>query len=646
MKFGGLNGWNSASIRNFILINRTVIIIGVLIVSIPLILFAFLQQETENSIYTSIFEQQKQNQIQVSQGISQQIQSDIELILARLEGLASTGNIENGDFTSNSTKNLLVDEYNKINDTTPVDRMFIQNKKGIAVVDIGPTGGPLYTGKDFSFRSWVKETKETMKPVLSNMFKGLDGKDRFAITYPIISKNSSGTFYNGLIGVVIPTEEFFRYYGNIYDIQSQYLSVLDSNATVLVHPIPSLVGKEFFGEFTQNMTGHKPTLNNLIESVVGGHTGFAVYDLLGKERLNTGYPIYLENKSRYAVFIITPTSLIYLKINEIIDKERLQMFSLIIGTIAAVLLLIVYLNKVNKTLDKEVSKRTKELKDSNVKLESANKHIKIHDDMQKEFINMAAHELRNPVQSLIGFSEILKKLNSNNQNEKEKNQYKDPVEAIIRSTRRLKRLVDIIFDVAQMDNNLLILNKEKINFKEFVQEIINKYHCQIQSKKSGKTSSKVGQSNSQIKNVNHDLGLEIEFVCSDNNNNLTEPIIIDGDRFYLAQVITNLIDNAFEFTHDESVVKIRLERNEKDSNLLFTISDNGYGIHPDVLPFLFTKYVKKSKGGAGLSLYISKKIIEAHGGSIWAKNKKEMKGATFGFVLPLDKRNKNIDTNA
>ena len=125
MKFGGLNNWNSASIRNFMVMNKTVIVTAIFIISIPLILFAFLQNETEDSIYNSIFEQQKQNQKQISQGISQQIQSDLELILARLEGISNSIHTKLVGPLSNMTKSTLIDAYHKINSTTPVDRIFL-----------------------------------------------------------------------------------------------------------------------------------------------------------------------------------------------------------------------------------------------------------------------------------------------------------------------------------------------------------------------------------------------------------------------------------------------------------------------------------------------------------------------------------------
>jgi signal transduction histidine kinase len=612
------------SFISFFTANNSVIIAAILIIIIPLSLFFYLQQETESSIKNSIFEQQKQNQIDASKAIATHIQSDIQLIQSRLQSLVTSHTIRDGDFTSNVTKNLLKEYYVTINSTTPVDRLFLYNKDSISVLDMSSPGTLNFTGMDFSFRDWVNQTKNTLSPVISDMFLGIDGKNRIAMTYPIVISNTSGLFYNGLVGVVIPTDEFFNFYGNIHDIQSQYLSVLDNESIVLVHPLPSLVGRPFFGEHTQNLTGNNNILNNLIKTVISGYPATVIYDFVNGERLNSGHPVFIEGVPKYSVFVVTPTSFIYSTINNIIEKERLQMLSLIIGIIAAVLLLILYLNRVNKTLDKAVRKRTIELQDANTKLELANQHIKVHDDMQKEFINMAAHELRNPVQSLLGFSDILKKLNHRNGDNKIAHQYKDAIEAISRSSRRLKRLVDIIFDVSQLDNNLLTLNKESFDLKNIMKEVLNKYQNQkkLADNKNNGQEDDIDRSNKQI----------IDF---DYSNYPNDSKTINGDKMYLCQVITNLIDNAIEFTQNEGKVRINIDKTSDESKAIVTISDNGYGIHPDILPHLFTKYVKKSRGGAGLSLYISKRIIEAHGGEIWAKNNDDGKGATFGFSLPL-----------
>lgn len=619
------------AVRSFFTANKSVIIVAILIVIIPISLYLYFQQETESSIRNSIYEQQKQNQIDSSKAIATHLESDIELILSRLQGLASSPSIMNWDTRSNATITLLKDYYRIINSSTPVDRLFLNDRSGVSVLDIAPLNTTNYAGINFSFRDWVNQTRNTLSPVISDTFLGMDDKNRIAMTYPIIIKNSSGSFYNGLVGVVIPINEFFNFYGNIYDIQSQYLSVLDNESVILVHPLPSLVGKEFFGEFTQNLTGYNDNLNNLVRTVISGQPNISIYEFVNEERLNTGYPVYIDGVPKYAVFVVTPTSSIYSTVNNIIEKERLQMLSLIIGIIAAVLLLILYLSKVNSTLDKAVKKRTTELENVNIKLESANKHIKIHDDMQKEFINMAAHELRNPVQSLLGFSDILKKLNIRNEGNKIALQYKDAIEAISRSSKRLKRLVDIIFDVSQLDNNLLILNKESFDLKDMIEQLVTDY----QSHNTLLNNTNNNQSHIEGNNIEYTKGKHvIDFAYS---NYPPGPKTVKGDKAYLKQVITNLVDNAVEFTQNEGKVKINLDKELENGKVIVTVSDNGYGIHPDILPFLFTKYVKKSRGGAGLSLYISKKIIEAHGGEIWAKNNDDGRGATFGFSLPLDK---------
>ena len=302
--------------------------------------------------------------------------------------------------------------------------------------------------------------------------------------------------------------------------------------------------------------------------------------------------------------MISPTSFIYSKINEIIDKERLQMLTLIIGIIAVVLLLILLLSKVNSTLDNSVKKRTKELEDTNRKLEIANRNVQIHDNMQKEFINIAAHELRNPVQSLLGFSDILIKLIGNIE------LYKHPMEAINRNAKRLKRLVDIVFEISQLENDLLLLNKGPINFKELITDIMINYQDRKKCDRK------------------YIIVLEESHVPNDSQ-------ILYADEPRLTQVIKNLIDNALEFTKDEDEIKINMKKINNGKEIEVTISDPGHGIHPDDLSLLFTRSVKKSSRGTGLGLYVSKKIIEAHGGRIWAKNNQDGKGITFGFSLPI-----------
>jgi signal transduction histidine kinase len=242
----------------------------------------------------------------------------------------------------------------------------------------------------------------------------LDGKYRIAITYPIINRETGQ--YIGLVGSTMPTIPLFEHYGNIFDIKSQYLAVLDQNSDQLIHPVKSFIGKPFFGNYTQQVTGHNKALNSLIRTVMDGKPDFAVYPFKNGERLNTGFPIFIEGIPTYFVNVITPTSVIYSQINSVISTERLEMFSLIAGSTVAILILVIFLIRWSSTLDRgEVKGRTRELDEannslteSNKQLALANEQLKIHDKMQKDFINVAAHELRTPIQPILSLTQIIR----------------------------------------------------------------------------------------------------------------------------------------------------------------------------------------------------------------------------------------------
>ncbi|MGN6623197.1 MAG: cache domain-containing protein, partial [Candidatus Nitrosocosmicus sp.] len=301
------------------------------IISVSFILFFYFQYQTEQSIKDNILEQQIQNQKDATKSLAQHIQSDIDSVMARLQGLAYSSQIQSKDFQSSDTKGFIQTYYHQINSTSPVDRLFVVDKTGIAKIDIVPKGQPSYIGMNFSYREWVKDTKNTLQPQFSDGFMGKDGKYRIAITYPVLIKNSSSSSsrsinYGGLVGVVIPTRELFSYYGNTYNIQSKYLAVLDSKAVHLVHPVASLIGQSFFGNYSQNLIKYNKVLDHLINTtVISGKPSSAIYDFVNGQRFTTGYPVILNGKPQYSLFIITPTSTIYSKIDNIINNERFEM---------------------------------------------------------------------------------------------------------------------------------------------------------------------------------------------------------------------------------------------------------------------------------------------------------------------------------
>jgi signal transduction histidine kinase len=223
--------------------------------------------------------------------------------------------------------------------------------------------------------------------------------------------------------------------------------------------------------------------------------------------------------------------------------------------------------------------------------------------MKDEFINIAAHELRTPIQPILGLSEVLL------------NKIKDTkqvqlLDAIIRNAKRLQRLTDDILDVTKIESQSLKLNKEQFNLNDLISSIIDDYRNRIERD-----------------------NVEIKLLYESNNK---DNVFVEADRGRLIQVISNLLDNAIKFTK-EGTISIITE--EKDTQVIVSVKDTGTGIDPEILPRLFSKFVTKSeRGGTGLGLFICKNIVEAHGGKIWIENNDiydGKKGATFTFSLPV-----------
>ncbi len=583
-----------------------IFIISVIVISYGL--FFYLQNNTESNIRSSLFEQQKQRQIESTQALSRHIGSDLDSIMTRLQSLANSVYLQQGDLVSNKTKTLMEQMYIQMNKITDVDRLFILDGNNIERNGLVPKGEEAFVGVNFTYRDYVRETKSTLMPVFSDGFVGRDGKYRIAITAPIISIETGK--YEGLVGGLIPTTEFFANYGNIYNIKSNFLVVFDKKGNYIATPRTELLGKNYFGNEAQQIFHHNPIQGNLYRQLLEGIPGNAVYDFGIGERLNTGYPIFVQGKPTYFVSAVTPTSVIYSQINNVIFTERIEMFSLLAGTTAAIVVLIIFLIKWSSNLNDEVKRRTRELNESNNQLGVANEQLKLHDKMQKEFINVASHEIKTPTQAILGYTEILQK------HPEKREQISD---ALHRNANRLQRLTNEILDVTKIESQTLKLHKDKFSLTDLISSIVEDFKNDIQKK---------GNNFALLYNPNYNF-------------------VLEADKGRLTQVISNLIDNALKFTKEGSISinVIKKRRNEDGKNnsqeeeVIVSVEDTGIGIDPEILPRLFTKFATKSeKGGTGLGLFISKSIIEAHGGKMWAHNNidnGENKGASFYFTLPL-----------
>jgi two-component system sensor histidine kinase VicK len=228
-----------------------------------------------------------------------------------------------------------------------------------------------------------------------------------------------------------------------------------------------------------------------------------------------------------------------------------------------------------------------------------NEQLKTHSQMQREFINIAAHELRTPAQSILGFSELAVTTNGLT------SEVQDLLNPIYNNAVRLSKLIEDVLSITRIESRTLNLDKVKLNINENIMNVI-----------------------SDLKNqINTPNKLNIEFL------NARKPLYVMADKLRLYQVIANLVGNAIKFTQEGNIsIGARIE---DGSEIVVSVKDTGKGIESHIVPKLFTKFATVSNSGTGLGLYISKSIIEAHGGRMWAKNNPKGKGATFSFSLPI-----------
>jgi signal transduction histidine kinase len=227
--------------------------------------------------------------------------------------------------------------------------------------------------------------------------------------------------------------------------------------------------------------------------------------------------------------------------------------------------------------------------------------LKEADKIKDEFINVAAHELRTPIQPILGLADILRSCQADGR------QQADYLDVIIRNAKRLQRLTEDILDITRIESKSLDLKKELFNLNEMILNAI-------------------ADCKNQIAKENEDNNPKLQLADT------REDIFLEADKVRINQVVSNLLSNAIKFTKAGS---IHVATEKKDTEVVVSIKDSGTGIDPEILPRLFTKFATKSTSGTGLGLFISKSIIEAHGGKIWAENNADGKGATFYFTLPI-----------
>ena len=441
------------------------------------------------------------------------------------------------------------------------------------------------------------------------------------ISYPVIKSNvilrnnntqSNMSNFEGIVFTTIDLSKLGEFLQK--ELSPEFASnvgLIDKNGVILYSKNRNVVGKNYLTSEFQDLIPPeiKNVYNNILASSLTGGSGLR--DISFNDNMTTiAYqPITLDGEFLWSLYIGTPHSLAS-NVGYLINQQKnfSTIVIIVVGSMAFGIAILIL--SWNKRLQGAVKSRTTQLKttnesltESNSLLASANTQLEIHDNMQKEFINVAAHELRTPIMPILGEAELIENDISDNESARIS---REQISSIIRNAKRLDRLAADILDVTNIEGKSLKLNKTTFDIDEILSQLVTEYSRQIE------------------KDVAKNKKVKISYEPLD--------VMILADNYRITQVISNIINNAIKFT-DQGIITII--GNKDSAELTIKISDTGKGIDNEIINRLFDKFVSRSEQGTGLGLFISKNIIEAHGGRIIGFNNENGIGATFVIVLPL-----------
>src|SRR4029453_4312202 len=434
--------------------------------------------------------------------------------------------------------------------------------------------------RNFRLRlSSTLKAKDTQAPVYSNKLKLTDGQSGILITYPIIdthnntiNKNKTNEEFKGafLEGISPHTLSHFLV-TQLSPLSSANLSLVDSRGKMMLTGIPKLFDANVFDKKFNSLprgsvadNKKELTIVNVIRhATIKPRTGSADIESDGKS-LTIAYSPVISKGIHYFSVILTLPHTLASTLDDLVEQQRNFAIVAMVIIVLSSLGIFFVITYWNKGLRKVAYIQTKELEETTRKLT-------YHDKLQKEFIDIAAHEFRTPIQSVLGYSEMI------HANLKNFDQY---FEKIIRNARRLEKLTEDILDVSRIEGKNLQLSKSNFDLNQTIQQVIEDYQKEALEK---------------------DVKIIFEL-----KNHI--PTTIYADEARLQQVINNLVANAISFTKNGTVtIKVYIAQVATDADnvegdiesIVVEVKDTGAGINPEMLPRLFEKFATRSVSGTG-----------------------------------------------
>jgi signal transduction histidine kinase len=587
----------------------TAVIIGIAI-SLSLISYQYSQYSAAQIEDISIRDTRSNAEIQ-AYDLSNSLANKLDDITSLLGIIGASPPVQEG----NLSRAAYIFNEAKLATSNLVDFYMWLDKDGriIWISNINQTAYEQYRGLDLSYRLYFSEPKATNGVYYSSIVDSNDRINRLYISYPIIGKNASaqldpvavigsslGGEFKGTVVAGIRTDVLGKYLeSQISPNLEGQVGLIDHTGIILYLKNSEYVGKNVFGvkfqSFLQSFGSETiRTMSSGFKLGLQGYPGSEEMSINGKSAFVYS-PILLEGKQFGVLYIIAPYTQVA-DVTALVESQKNLSILLIIAISASAVTAAFVILRWNKNLEKTIAQRTAQLRE-------ANEQLTVHDKLQREFINIAAHELRTPLQPILGLSELL---------ESQFGERRDEIRVISRNARRLKRLTQDILDVSKIESGYLTLNIKTTDLNEAISSVI--IDCRN----------------------NLEYGIRTENDEKEKVKIKYEPkkLMVEADRERIQQVMSNLISNALRFTKEGTVI---VKTEVIDGLAQIKVKDTGSGIDPEIMPRLFQKFTTNSAKGTGLGLYISNSIVQAHGGRMWAENNADGKGATFTFTLPIEK---------
>lgn len=471
-----------------------------------------------------------------------------------------------------------------------------------------------FNGFSIASHAYFEEVKDTLAPVYGDTQEWVDLQPKIFIVYPILdtgnstlTENNVNQIFKGVVLATINPNVLGLILNNqLSPLTSANISLVNSNGLMILKGTPEYFGINLLDPTAKSLSEQFVTDNrdasNLIEeirSALLNSRTFSIDVVASGQDLTVAYsPVLLDGKRLLTIILALPHIPEASVENLVLLQRNFGLAAMV--TIGIISFGIFYgVTNWHKEMRKQVQKHKLELEETAEKLA-------IIDQGQKEFIDIAAHEFRTPIQSVLGYSEFIRSSLVN---------FDDYFDNLFKNAKRLEKITNDILDVSKIDSENFELSKINFDLNDTIKKIVGNHEKEALDKK--------------VKIIFEPKKEEIKTISADESK--------------IQQVIDNLLSNALDFTKDGTItikvydLSIRSDdrdNSETQESIAIEVKDTGSGINEEIISRLFEKFSRRSDSGAGLGLYIAKKIVDMHGGKIWAQNNRGSKGATFTFTLP------------